>query len=186
MTLKQLWEKGGTAIYPTDKEYTHHYLDTYDKLFALLQKKKINIFECGYGDGGSCKLWEDYFSKAQIRSIDIEKRDYVWSNGGKDFPVHSNRVRLDYIDFNNLPPSYFDDFPVDIAIEDGSHYVAEQILFINLMYPLLRKGGMVIIEDIYNIDEDKKYFDELKMPFEVVDLRNINSRSDNVLLIFRK
>jgi hypothetical protein len=64
MTLKELWNNGGVLTYPTDKEYAHKYLDVYDKLFTSIKNKKINIFECGYGDGGSCKLWEDYFPKA--------------------------------------------------------------------------------------------------------------------------
>jgi len=185
MKLKDLWNNGGVLVYPTDKEYAHKYLDVYDKLFAPIQNKKINIFECGYGDGGSCKLWEDYFPKASIRSIDIEKRDYVWSAGGKDFPVHSNRVRLDYIDLHDLPGSYFDDFRLDIAIDDGSHVIADQIVFINTVWPVLKEGGLMIIEDVHDIENNKVIFDVLDIPFEVVDLRGIGVYC-SVLLIFRK
>lgn len=184
MTLKNLWNKGGTIVYPTDKEYTHHYLDTYDKLFKPFKNKDINIFECGYGDGGGCKLWEDYFPNAQIRSIDIEKRDQVWSYGGKEFPVHSDRFRIDMIDLNYLPVTYFNDFPIGIAIDDGSHEVRDQILFIKTIWPNLSKGGIMIIEDIQDIDANKKYF-ELGIPFEVIDLRKEGIHC-SVLLIFKK
>lgn len=185
MTLRKLWNNGGTIIYPTDKEYTHHYLDIYDKLFAPIQDKNINIFECGYGDGGSVKLWEDYFPNAQIRSIDIEKRDYVWSAGGKDFPVHSDRFNLDLINLNNLPLTYFDDFHLDIAIDDGSHFVADQIVFIKTIWPVLRKDGLLIIEDIQDLESDKHFFDALNIPYEIIDLRETGVYC-SVLLIFKK
>jgi hypothetical protein len=185
MKLKTLWNKGGTIVYPTDKEYTHHYLDTYDKLFDGLQNKELNIFECGYGDGGSCKLWEDYFPKAQIRAIDIEKRDHVWSKDGVDFPVHSDRVRLDYINLYDLPLTYFDKFPPDIAIDDSSHILSDQIVFIKTVWPVLKKGGLMIVEDIQDIENDKVVFNGLKIPYEIVDLRDTGVDC-SVLLIFRK
>jgi hypothetical protein len=185
MKLKDLWNNGGVTIYPTDKEYAHRYLDTYDKLFAPFQNKKINIFECGYGDGGSIKLWEDYFPKANIRSIDIEKRDYVWSNGGVDFPEHSDRVRLDIINLYDLPLTYFDNFKVDIAIDDSSHLVPDQIAFIKTIWPVLNKGGLLIIEDTHDIESNKIYFDELGIPYEIIDLRDIGVYC-STLLIFRK
>lgn len=184
MTLKELWNKGGVLIYPTDKEYTHGYLNVYDNLFSKIQNKEVNIFECGYGDGGSCKLWEDYFPNAQIRSIDIEKRDHVWSKGGKDFPVRS-RVRLDYINLHKLPVTYFDDFPLDIAIDDASHLISDQIIFVKTIWPILKKGGLMIIEDIQDIDHNIQYFNKFNIPFKVVDLRKTGVDC-SVLLIFKK
>lgn len=184
MKLKELWNKGGVITYPTDKEYAHKYLDTYDKLFADIQNNELNIFECGYGDGGSCKLWEDYFPNASIRSIDIEKRDHVWSAGGKDFPVHT-RVRLDYINLYHLLITYFDNFPLDIAIDDGSHLIPDQIVFIKTVWPVLKKGGFMVIEDVHDIEENKSIFEDLGIPFEIVDLRKIGVYC-SVLLIFKK
>ena len=45
---------------------------------------------------------------------------------------------------------------------------------------------MVIVEDIQNIENDKKQFEELGFPFEVIDLRKIKGRYDDVILLFKK
>lgn len=181
MTLRQLWDKGGVLKYPTDKEYVHHYLDTYDVILKPYKNKKIDLFECGYGDGGSCKLWEDYFLNAQIHAIDIEKRDHVWSAGGKDFPIHSDRVKFDIINLYdlNLNGSFY-----DIAIDDGSHELIDQVIFILKLWSKIRTGGMMVIEDVFfeRIEE----FEKLRIPFTVVDTREEIGRDDNILVIFRK
>ena len=60
----------------TDKNTTHSYLELYER---LLQKKKNSakyVLEVGIGDfgpknGGSIKLWRDYFPNATIYGLDI-------------------------------------------------------------------------------------------------------------------
>ena len=168
MTLKDLYEKNR---YSTDKESTHHYLDTYDRLFAPFKNKKINLLEVGIATGGSLKLWDDYFSKANIVGIDvINEVKYEYSK----------KVKLCFEDIHEID---FEDNCTDIAIDDGSHLIDDQIYFIKTLFWSLRKGGLLIIEDIYNIDQDKHFFDELNIPYEIVDLRGTY---DSVLLIFRK
>jgi len=175
MTLKELWLKGGEKVYQTDKQTAHNYLDVYDELFAPYKDKEIGVFEVGYSFGGSIKLWEDYFTKANIYCIDIA---YV------GLPFHNERVKVYMKDINNLTADFFD-APIDIAIDDGSHFVKDQIAFIRLMWPIVRKGGLLIIEDVHNLEDNLKYFLELKIDFDIADLR-ANGRHDNVLLIFRK
>ena len=66
----------------TDKNTTHSYLPLYNQL--LLKKKDIakNILEIGIGDfgeknGGSIKLWKDYFTNATIYGLDILPIDLI-------------------------------------------------------------------------------------------------------------
>ena len=168
MTLKELWNKNQ---YSTDKESTHHYLDTYDRLFAPFQNKAINLFEVGIATGGSLKLWEDYFSKAFIWGIDIiDEISYKYTN-------RVNWIQYDIKAWKDHQTTF------DIAIDDGSHFIEDQIVFFNNVWPELNKGGLLIIEDIDNIDQDKHFFDELNIPYEIIDLRGTY---DSVLLIFRK
>jgi hypothetical protein len=75
---------------------------------------------------------------------------------------------------------------IDIAIDDGSHEISDQIAFVKLVWPVLNKKGIIIIEDIVDIEGTKSYFDKLEIPYNVVDLRCLNNRWDNVLIIFRK
>jgi hypothetical protein len=181
LPLNELWHTGGTGKYPTDKEPVHGYLKHYEKLFAPYRYKKINIFEIGYLDGGSVRLWEDYFPYATIKAIDVTN-EYRDVNG---VPV-GDRVTLELRDAKTLTKSYFDDFPPDIIIDDGSHLIEDWLQLIPLCYSVLRPGGIMLVEDIHNIDAFREDFKRLQIPFEVLDLRHENNRWDNVVLIYRK
>jgi hypothetical protein len=177
-SLTGLFAEKGIGYYNTDKGTDHNYLKIYDRLFLPYKNKKINVFEAGFAQGGSCKLWEDYFTKANIRFIDYDKNCKLESTSG--------RVRLDIIEIGMLTTDYFNDFPPDIAIDDSSHKLNDQLCFIKKVYPALRKGGLLIVEDIINIEKYFIYFKHLGIPFEIMDQRKEQNRTDNVLLIFRK
>jgi hypothetical protein len=172
MTLKELHDAGN---YSTDKETTHQYLNFYESLFATLRDKELNLLEVGYGSGGSIRLWEDYFINAHITCIDIIN---VASH-------HSGRVKIYMKDINDIDPDFFTE-KFDIAIDDGSHYAADQINFINLIYPCMNPGGLIIIEDVHNIEQSERFFRELDISLEIIDLRALNGRYDNVLILIRK
>lgn len=181
ITLIDLWNEGGTAKYPTDKEAVHGYLKYYDELFFPYKYKEINIFEIGYLDGGSARLWEDYFPKAHIKSIDVTNK-YREVNG---VPV-GDRVKLELCNADTLTVEYFKNFPPDIIIDDGSHEIQSWLRNIPILYSVLRKGGIMLIEDIHALDSFREDFKRLQIPFEVLDLRHVKGRWDDVVLIYRK
>ena len=60
----------------TDKNTTHSYLPLYQKLLENKKETAKNVLEIGIGDfgeknGGSIKLWKDYFTNATIYGLDI-------------------------------------------------------------------------------------------------------------------
>jgi len=155
----------------------HSYLPYYDELFASYRHKEINIFEVGYFHGGSAILWSKYFSKAQIRFIDVDSCVPL---------LDIDRVTVELMSIRDTDESYFRDFPLDIAIDDGSHLLEDQLYFVKTIYPVLREGGILVVEDIANIDTQRVAFDALGIPYEIVDLRHNIGRYDDVLLIYRK
>ena len=50
-----------------------NYGDIYDKHFAPYRDQQINILEIGVLKGGSMRIWEKYFPKANIFGIDIDE-----------------------------------------------------------------------------------------------------------------
>ena len=178
MTLKQLFEEKGYNYYPTDKGTDHSYLDVYDDLFKNFQYSKIAVLEVGIWKGGSLRLWSDYFKNALIFGYDIQ--DIVAQD------IKTERVVTTIKDVNEISPNEFAGVPLTIAIDDGSHLLQDQIAFVKLIYPQLVDGGILIVEDIQNIETQYKSFDTLNIPYEVVDLRSVKGRYDDVLLIFRK
>lgn len=177
MTLVEINKEPGNGFYLTDKGTIHNYLPIYEALFSPLRDKELNIFEVGYHHGGSSKLWVKYFSKAMIKSIDIDNTCP---------PPSESRTTLEILDIGNMPSGYFSYFIPDIAIDDGSHHIVYQIHFFNVVYPVLKSGGLMIIEDVQDIDHTKMEFDKLGVPYELIDQRKERGIYDEVLLIFRK
>jgi len=177
MTLTELNKREINGFFLTDKGWTHNYLPDYEKLFFPFKDAKINIFEVGYLHGGSCQLWEKYFINAKIKSIDVDHC--------VPLPT-SDRVILELRDMCKTTSEYFDDFPPTIAIDDGSHLLEDQIHFIKTVYPVLKPGGLLIIEDVQNIERHKAVFEILGIPFEVFDLRHVAGRYDDVFILYRK
>jgi cephalosporin hydroxylase len=188
-TLKELNNYKG--LFLTAKGTLHEYLPVYDSLFTPFRNKKINIFEVGFLFGGSAKLWELYFSKAMIKVIDLSKTPpLAWKYDAIKRKEHveielSKKVSLEIKDCMTLTKEYIKDFIPDIAIEDGGHSLESQLHFVKIVYPVMNPGGLLIIEDVQDIDNQKAEFEKLGILFEIFDLRK-SGRYDDVFILFRK
>jgi cephalosporin hydroxylase len=188
LTLVELNKKG--ELFLSDKGSIHSYLKFYDAIFSQFRYKEINIFEVGYQHGGSCELWKQYFLNAHIRSIDIMKWGPI--NGRDDLRICNKyiepegRVRLDMINVNDLTEDYFHDFKPDIAIDDGSHVLEDQIAFIKTVYPVLNNGGYLIVEDIQDLEKALPEFGKFGLHVFVVDRREVSNVYDDVFIYFTK
>jgi len=174
----------------SDKGVIHNYLPYYDMVFEKFKNCEVNIFEIGYQYKGSLRLWEKYFLYANIRGIDITtERPFIEDARALNLKTEIEtgaRVKTEIKDSNTLTPEYFKNFTPDIVIEDGSHNLQDQLFVINLIYPLLKKGGVLIIEDIQDFDNQKIEFEKTGYDFLTIDKRKETGRYDEVLLIFMK
>lgn len=176
--LVDLFNFKGYSYYQTDKNTTHSYLETYEKLFQSYKDEDIVFLEVGVREGGSLRLWGDYFSKAIIYGYDIV--DSATPN------TFNERINYIVKDINTVTPDEVADMKIKIALDDGSHMLQDQVEFVKKFYPNILEGGMVIVEDIQNVDSDRKHFEELGYPFEIIDLRGVKNRYDDVIFLFRK
>jgi hypothetical protein len=183
-----LVELNYNGIFLTDKGSIHSYLKFYDELFRMYRDYQINIFEVGYQYGGSCELWKQYFLHASIRSIDIRKweptTDRINLNLQNEYIEPEGRVTLEYVDIKELTGEYFKDFKPHIAIDDGSHLLEDQLHFVKTVYPVLAKGGMLIVEDLQDWDNQLMEFNKLGYKFHVVDQREVSGMYDDVFIWF--
>lgn len=119
----------------TDKANLGYLENVYD---ILLSKRDYeNILEIGCGGGGSITLWETCFPESNIFGADI-----------KDFPKPDRAVKLigdSYCD--EFVSQFADDF-FDVIIDDGDHRYDSFIALVNKYYVKLKKGGLLVIEDI--------------------------------------
>ncbi len=129
--------------YDTDK-ISNEYLDIYDPILKPWIGKKISLLELGIFNGGSLRLWSDYFPKSNIVGVDI--------NLPKDFQPSSNihMYQGDQTDIDFLSQVSSDMAPegFDIIIDDAAHVGAlSKISFWHLFDNHLRPGGLYVIED---------------------------------------
>lgn len=124
----------------SDKWYS--YIDAYSKEFDYYRTKKINLLEIGPQNCGSLEIWSKYFKKADlILGTDIEPIDTLTFN--------DNRIHTCVCDSIHLSDNhYLKEYKFDIMIDDASHLSKHIIInFLNL-FPLLREGGVYVVEDL--------------------------------------
>ena len=132
----------------TDKFGLNDYTPTYHKLFMHLRDMPIRVLEIGVGGyadddrgGQSLAVWRDYFPKAQITGIDIQKK--TLDLGPRVHILQGSQVDPDFL--ADLVKSHG---PFDIIIDDGSHRNEHIVQSYQLLFPTLASGGIYVAEDV--------------------------------------
>jgi hypothetical protein len=163
--------------YCSDKGTAHSYIEIYESLFQKYKDRPVNILEIGVNKGYSLFTWKNYFSNAKnIVGIDYQP-GIVYKT--EDFKIIYGDINNRSFINNSLGNMTF-----DIIIDDGSHMVQDQLTALSLLYPRLNSGGIFIIEDIQNLENDLPKFNFF--PPKVYDLRSIKQRWDDVLFVWEK
>ena len=119
-----------------------NYGPIYDRHFADYRELPINILEIGVLKGGSMRLWEKYFPKANIYGIDIDEECQQYE---------SDRTKIfigDQGDVSFLRNIKAKIPRIDIIIDDGSHRAKDQKITFEEMYYHLKTPGVYLVEDI--------------------------------------
>lgn len=175
----------------TDKDTFHSYIDVYEILFREKKETATDILEIGIGpantlNGGSIKLWHDYFLNATINAIDIIKYDDVW-----DEIKNNNRIKL-YTETDAYSQKFisstFEGKKFDVIIDDGPHTLDSMINFVNLYVNYLKDNGIAIIEDIQSTNWLPEILKSVPNGYTttVYDRRNIKNRYDDILIKIQK
>jgi SAM-dependent methyltransferase len=125
-----------------------HYTKVYEKYFTDIREDTLNIVEIGIKDGDSLLLWERYFPNATIYGADINPDSVNAHNNWADHE-RINTFLLDQgniTDHRNFISTIAE--PIDIVIDDGGHKMAHQILSFKELFPVLKPGGLFIVEDL--------------------------------------
>ena len=179
----------------TDKNTTHSYLELYQKLLISKKETAKNVLEVGIGDfgeknGGSIKLWRDFFTNATIYALDILPIDRVM-----DELLNDDRVIL-YTSSNAYDNEFFTtqflnkNIKCDFMLDDGPHTLESMKQFIKLYSQIMMDDGILIIEDVQSWDWIYKLKNEvpdnLKQFIKVYDLRKNKNRYDDIVFTIDK
>lgn len=153
-----------SIFYGLDKHFrvSHNFMPTYEKLFKKLKLCVSHLLEIGcggmydlkstlgegdskrnfYNSGNSLRMWRDYFIKANVYGIDINK----------DLMFDEDRIKTFLADQNSDQDlkSVIDQInaPLDIIIDDGSHQGKHQVFSFMYLHKYLSSNGIYVIEDI--------------------------------------
>jgi len=174
----------------TDKNTVHSYLDLYERLFYKKRSSALNILEIGIKDGGSIKLWRDYFSNAHIYGLDCVSINKLWDElkNDKQITLYTSVDAYDVEFFTNNFLSKKIKF--DVVLDDGPHSLSSQLKFIELYSQILTDDGILIIEDVqrwhYIEILKNKVPADLKQFITAYDLKSHKDRSDDIVFTIDK
>jgi hypothetical protein len=149
--LAPLFEK-----YGTDK-LAHGYADFYEVLLGRWREDIKTLLEIGIGTmipgawssmvgfggpgyrpGGSLRAWRDWMTNAEIYGLDTQL-DCMITDEPRITTILGNSC-------DHNAAAAFGTF--DVIIDDGSHSYTDQMATFRAQWPLLRSGGLYVIEDL--------------------------------------
>lgn len=130
-------------------------IDQYESFFATREGfRPQNILELGLWDGGSAVFWSECFQPKKHVGIDIQPREdseyfrkYISSRGlAGQLKTYWGTDQADAQTLRSIVSREFDG-PLDLVMDDASHLYLQTKISFECLFPLLRAGGLYIIED---------------------------------------
>jgi glutaredoxin-related protein len=179
----------------TDKNTTHSYIELYQELLYSKKETAKNVLEVGIGDfkeknGGSLKLWRDFFTNATVYGLDVLSIDRVIDELKNDLRVVLY-MSTDAYDENIFKNIFLNkNIKFDFMLDDGPHSLESMKQFIKLYSQIMTDDGILIIEDIQSFDWIPILINEvpenLKQFVKVYDLRPNKNRYDDIVFTINK
>lgn len=174
----------------TDKNTVHSYLGLYEELLQSKKESAKNVLEIGIYNGGSIKLWHDYFPNATVHGADIMHIDQVWSEikNKERIVLHtsSDAYAPDFLQKQFLDKG----IKFDMMLDDGPHTLESMKVYVSTYSQLIDEDGILILEDVQDwawIDILRECVpDNLKQYIETYDLRPNKNRYDDIVFVINK
>jgi SAM-dependent methyltransferase len=128
------------------------YLGYYDALFAPLRERPISMLEIGVQNGGSLETWAEYFQAGQrFIGCDIDPKcgSLKYDDSRISIVVGDANAAPAFHEIRSICPEF------DVIIDDGSHRSTDILnAFVNY-FPLLKPGGLFVVEDTHTLYNDQ-------------------------------
>lgn len=143
--MSNLRECFDNAKHPSDK--WEPYFEVYERHLRRFQTRdSFNLVEVGVQKGGSLDMWNTFFcGKANIVGIDV---DPECAKLVYDTP----KIKVEIGDQGDA--AFWDKFlaenpVIDVFVDDGGHYMDQQILTFEKVFPKMPVGSIFICEDCH-------------------------------------
>ena len=131
-------------------------IDQYERFFSTHQKfNPDNVVELGMWEGGSVAFWFEIFQPKKHIALDLQSRTdspyfqkYVNDRGLHErLKTYWHTNQADTGKLNEIWKHDFNEQPLDLVMDDASHYYELTKISFETLFPLIRPGGFYIIED---------------------------------------
>ena len=162
--LKKIFKKYGTS------KHDHFYYNLYGFYFGHKKNSKLDVLEIGlgcgmdFGVGKSLLSWKEYFKNSQISIFEYDKKC-----ADKFRDKADNLYIGDQSSFKELK-QVEKSGPYDLIIDDGGHTRKQMIFSLVALFPILKKGGIYVVEDLYyaNFSRSNDFNDYSKSMIDLV------------------
>lgn len=120
-------------------EKPNHFFDLYERYIKPESCRKI--LEIGVSKN-SVAFWKEYFPNAEIFGLDCTEKAAEYAEDRVKILV-GNQKNMGFLDREVLPNG-----PFDLIMDDGGHYMDEQMVAFRRLYNSVAKGGWYAIEDL--------------------------------------
>ena len=134
------------------------YFEVYEKFFSPFREKPARLLEIGVFKGGSIDLWKNYFKELFYIGVDIDPNCKKYEEPGVNIEI-GDQENTEFL--HTVVEKYA---PFDIVLDDGGHYMKQQMVSFEALWPHVKEGGLYVIEDTHT-SYDKKYTDKEPLTF---------------------
>lgn len=125
----------------------------YEEFFGRFKGKNPVVLEIGVRGGGGIELFHKYFEDhCQIYGVDMEERVHRIHKKYPQTPIFIGD-QADPVFMRSVAESIGK--PIDMVLDDGGHFMHQQIRSFETLFPFLRDGGVYVIEDVQTSYDDK-------------------------------
>ena len=131
--------------FATDKtKFGHNFNRLYHKYFQELRDAPVNVLEIGLANGHSIQMWAKYFTNGEFVCLDHDIKHYLYPPNDRISVIKGDQRDVQLLQELNLQYG-----PFDIIIDDGSHIDSYTKTTFDTLFPLLRDGGIYVVEDLH-------------------------------------
>ena len=136
-----------------------HYFEIYNKHFERYIGKDVTIMEIGVNKGGSLQIWKKIFGpNSKIIGVDINPECRQMEDDQISIYIGDQEDREFWRKVKEEIPK------LDILIDDGGHYMRQQIVTFEEMFSHVKDDGVYMCEDTATSYNKKKYNSGHKNP----------------------
>lgn len=144
------------------------YFDVYEEYFTKFRDKNITFVEIGIYNGGSLKVWRDFFGpKSRIIGIDINPDCKKFEEDGIEIYIGNQSDPIFWKNFFSKVGN------VDVILDDGGHTNLDQITTTVQCVDKINDGGILMVEDTLtsyiNEYNSKKSFSFINFAKKIID-----------------